>query len=135
MSDLTNYGETELNDHTLGITAFPKPTAVFPSLHTSSPGESGSHATELSAAGYTRPSITASMNATSSGTGESDNATAIEIGPVSADAGTVTHAGINDASTLGGANMLLFVANTASRTLLAGDTFRWAAGELSSTFA
>jgi hypothetical protein len=133
MSNLTDYAEKKLNDHILGITSYTKPTAAYASLHTASPTDTGSHANELTATGYSRVSITASMNATNATSGLADNATAIEIGPVTADAGTVTHAGIEDAATVG--NMLLWVQNTASRTLLNGDSFRWAANQLSVTFA
>ena len=133
MSNLTDYAEQKLNDHILGITSYTKPTATYASLHTASPTDTGSHSNELTAAGYGRVSITSSMNATDSTSGLSDNASAIEIGPVTEDAGTVTHAGLDDASTSG--NMLLWVQNTASRTLLDGDSFRWAAGQLSVTFA
>lgn len=133
MSNLTDYAEKKLNDHILGIASYTKPTAAYASLHTASPTDTGSHANELTATGYSRASITASMNATGATSGLADNATAVEIGPVTADAGTVTHAGIEDASTVG--NMLLWVQNTASRTLLNGDSFRWAANQLSVTFA
>lgn len=133
MSNLTDYAEKKLNDHILGITSYTKPTAAYAGLNTASPTDTGSQSNELTASGYARVSITASMNATHATSGLSDNASALEIGPVTADAGTVTHASILDASTTG--NMLLWVANTASRTLLNGDSFRWAAGQLSVTFA
>ena len=133
MSNLPDYSEKKLNDHLLGITSFTKPTADYAGLFTASPTDTGSQSAELTAAGYARVSITASMNAANATTGMANNASAIEIGPVTADAGTVTHAGVLDALTVG--NMLLWVANTASRTLLNGDSFRWAAGQLSVTFA
>jgi hypothetical protein len=134
MSNLTDYAEKKLNDHILGITSYTKPTATYASLHTASPTDTGSHSNEITGSfGLTRLSITASMNATGATSGLADNASALEIGPCNANAGTVTHAGLEDASTVG--NMLLWVANTASRTLLSGDSFRWAAGQLTVTFA
>ena len=134
MTSMTDYLEKKLNDHTLGITSYTKPTAAFASLHSASPTDTGSHSNEITGSfALTRASITASMNATNATSGLADNATAVEIGPCNADAGTVTHAGIEDASMSG--NMLEWVANTANRTLFNGDSFRWSAGQLSSQFA
>jgi hypothetical protein len=135
MTAMCDYLEKKLLDHTLGITAFTKPTTDYTSLHTVDPTDTGSHTNEVSvtSTGYARQSITSSMNATNATSGLSDNATAITHGPATADWGTITHIGIEDATTSG--NMLLHGAATASRTIQVGDSYQLAAGQLAITFA
>ena len=135
MSSATDFLEKKLADHSFGITSWTKPTAVFAVLLSASPTDTGSQTNEITGtAGLTRPSITASMNAAGATNGLTDNANAIEIGPCSSDpAAAVTHAATADASTVG--NYLVHAANTASRTLLTGDSFRWAASQLNALFA
>lgn len=135
MTAMTDYLEKKLNDHTLGITAYTKPTTAYSSLHTADPTDTGSHAAEVSvtSTGYARQSITSSMNATNSTTGLADNSTAITHGPASADWGTILYIGIEDATSTG--NQLLHGAATASRTIQTGDSYQLAAGQLAITFA
>ena|SRR6218665_920487 len=135
MSAMTDYLEKKLLDHTLGITAYTKPTISYTALFTADPTDTGSHTAEVSTSstGYARQAATASMNATNATTGLSDNSTAITHGPASADWGTITHISIEDASTAG--NMLLKGAATASRTIQTGDSYQLATGQLAITFA
>jgi len=133
MSQMTNYLEKKLLDHTLGKAAFSMPTTTYLALFTSDPGETGSLAAEVSAGGYSRQAITSAMAATNSTTGVSNNSNVITFGPASADWGTITHIGIMDAST--GGNMLLFGALTSARTIQNGDSLQFAAGSLVLTFS
>lgn len=135
MSAMTDYLEKKLCDHTLGITAYSKPTTTYTSLMTADPTDVGLHTAEVSttSTGYARQSITSSMNAANATTGLSDNATAITHGPASADWGTILYIGIEDATAAG--NQLLHGAATASRTIQTGDSYQLAAGQLAITFA
>lgn len=134
MANLTDYAEKKLADHLFGITSYTKPTAVYAALHSADPTDTGSLANEITGNyGMPRVSITASMNAGNATSGLIDSATQIELGPVNADAGTVTHVTTQDALT--GGNALLRGPATANRTLFSGDSYRFAAGQLNATFA
>lgn len=52
MAALTNYGEEKLSKHLLGVTSFTMPSALYISLHTADPTETGSTG-EITAGGYT----------------------------------------------------------------------------------
>lgn len=133
MSNATDYLEKKHADHDFGLTTFTKPTAVYAALHGADPTDTGSLANEITNSfGMPRVSITGSMNAGHATSGLIDNSTQIELGPVNADAGTVTHITTQDALTAG--NALLRGAATANRTLYSGDSYRFAAGQLNATF-
>lgn len=133
MSQMTNYLEKKLLDHTLGKAAYSMPPTAYLALFTSDPGETGSFAAEVSAGGYARQAITSAMAATNATTGVSNNSNVITFGPASADWGTITHIGIVDASSAG--NMLLYGALTSARTIQNGDSLQFAAASLVVTFA
>lgn len=133
MGAMTNYLETKLSDHTLGLTSYTKPTVTYISVHTADPTETGSHSNEPSGNGYARQSATANMGATNATTGVSVNTGVVTFGPCTTSGwGTITSVGFEDASTVG--NMLLFGALTSSRTIAVGDSLQFAASQLSSTF-
>ncbi len=133
MSQMTNYLEKKLLDHTLGKAAYSMPPTAYLALFTSDPGETGSFAAEVTGGGYARQAITAAMAATNATTGVSNNSNVITFGPASADWGTITHIGIIDASS--GGNMLLYGALTSARTIQNGDSLQFAASSLVVTFA
>jgi len=126
MGAATNYLELKLLDHSLGTTTYTKPAAVYLSLHTSDPGETGSTSAEISTSStaYARQSIT--FAAAASGSAAS-NAT-VTFSAATASWGTITHIGINDAST--GGNMLYYGAVTTSKAIDTGDTFQVTSGNL-----
>lgn len=135
MSQMTDYLEKKLLDHTLGKAAYTMPATVYLALFTADPTDTGSLAAEVSvtSTGYARQAITAAMPAASATGGQSANTTAITFGPASAAWGTITHLGICDAST--GGNMLLFAALTASKTIASADSLQFAIGQFTVTFA
>ena len=126
MGAATNYLELKLLDHSLGTTTYTKPAAVYLSLHTSDPGETGSTGAEISTSStaYARQAIT--FAAAASGSAAS-NAT-VTFSAATASWGTITHIGINDASTAG--NMLYYGAVTTSKAIDTGDTFQVTSGNL-----
>lgn len=132
---MTDYLEKKLLDHTLGKTAFTMPVTTYLSLHTASPTDTGSHASEISttSSAYARQSITSIMNATNATTGVSDNSSTITFGPAISDWGTITHVGVEDASTVG--NQLLWGAMTSSRLISTGDSLQFATSAFAITFA
>lgn len=116
MTDLTNYGEN--------LAAAALDGALFASLHTSDPGETGSTA-ELSGDGFARVAVT--MTAAGSVV---DNDGAIVFGPVTVNKGTVSHFSVWDAITSG--NCLWYGALDTSFSWPAG-TYTIDAGNLSLT--
>ena len=106
MAAMTSYLQKKLLDHSLGKAAYTMPVSVTLSLHTASPGESGSTVNEVSTigSGYARITITSNMNVTDAVTGVSANSSVITFGPATTDWGTVSYIAIND--TLG--NMLMY---------------------------
>ena len=128
MSDAkSNYLELKVLAHFLGTSSTSAPSAVYLSLHTSSPGEDDGN--EISGNGYSRQAIT--FAAASSGSAASNS---VEEFTASGGAfGTITHFGIHDASTAG--NLLYYGALTASKTIADGDTLRFASGAITITEA
>lgn len=134
MSDLTNYAETKIGDHTLGLASWTMPTDYL-SLHTADPTETGSFTDEVTEGGYARQNATTAMGATNATTGVSVNEDVVEFGPASEDWGTITHVGYDDGDTEGAGNMLIHVALSSSRLIQNGDSLRFSASQLSVTFA
>jgi hypothetical protein len=129
MGAATDYLEAKLLDHSLGTTAYTKPSAVYLSLHTASPGETGSLTSEVSLTGtaYARQPIT--FNASSVGTGTATSSATVTFTAATASWGLISYIGISDAST--GGNMLYYGAVTTSKQIDSGDTFSVTAGNLS----
>ena len=129
MSDAkSNYLELKVLDHFLGTSSTSAPSAVYLSLHTSSPGEDDGN--EISGNGYSRQAIT--FAAASSGSAASNS---VEEFTASGGAfGTITHFGSHDASTAG--NLLYYGALTGGgKTIADGDTLRFASGAITITEA
>jgi hypothetical protein len=135
MSQMTDYLEKKLLDHTLGKAAYTMPTTVYLALFISDPGDTGSQVGEVSASstGYARQPITSVMSATGATSGQSTNGSAITFGPATVDWGTVTHTAVLDASS--GGNMLLYGPLSSVRTIQSGDSLQYATSQFSITFA
>ena len=73
------------------------------------------------------------MAATNATTGVSLNEDVITFGPATEDWGVVTHVAFMDAPT--GGNVLLYGILSSSRNIQNGDSFQFAANQLSVTFA
>lgn len=122
MSGISNYLENKILDKVYRNVDFTV-SAVYVSLHTSDPGETG--ANEVSGGGYARQSATF----TTASNGATENSSTIEF--TNMPATTVTHVGIWDAASAG--NFLWGGALTSSKNVNAGDTFRIPAGDLDVT--
>lgn len=121
----STYLSNKILDHSLGTATFTKPTAVYLSLHTASPGPNGAVPNEVSGGSYARQALTASAAASAS----TSNSNAINF--TNMPACTITYWGIWDASTAG--NLLFYGALTSSKTVNSGDTESVAIG--AGTFA
>ena len=138
MSALSDFAENKLLDHVLGTTSFTAPAKVYVGLHTSSPNESSSAATEIGGSagdsttgGYSR--IAATIAAASGGSC-SNNAN-ITFATATSTYGTISHIGSYDSSTPGQGNLLLHGALDSSKTIETGDTFQISTGNLTVTLA
>jgi len=139
MSAASNYTETNLINALLRGTAFPLPATVYVSLHTATPGETGtSEVSTGSWPAYVRRDA-AQGAAISTGwaaptDGVTTNAKQLTY-PANNGAGsvTVTHFGLWDAAT--GGNYLAGAVLTSSRTLAVGDVLVFDIGSLTVTMA
>jgi len=133
MSNLSDYLEQKLYDHTFRGTVFTSPGSVWVSAHTASPTDAGGG--ETTGTSYARVYVAATTAAWSAhGTaGPGDNVAAITFPTAGGSWGTITHVGIYDAVTSG--NLLMWGALSASKLISADDTLQIAAGALDITFA
>lgn len=122
----TSYYRKKDVDNLTGVAAY-TPPPLYLSAHTGDPGDAGSHAFEVSAGGYARVALAGVMGAADS-SGISVNTTVITFGPATADWGTVTHFGIEDAPS--GGNMLCPGVPTMPRTITAGQPLQIPVGQL-----
>lgn len=129
MGSFSNYWENEILDHLFGKGAYPPPT-IYVALSSADPGESGSGLSEPGGNGYVRVATSPSDWSAADG-GLLDNADAIEFGAAAGDWGTMTHFALFDADA--GGNLLACGALSQSRTVHAGDTVQFAAGDLEVT--
>ena len=122
---ISNYLEGKLLDHVFTNTTFPNITAVFGSLHTADPTETGTGSPLAST-----PRMAIVFNAQASST--SVNATAVTW--TCSATGTITHMALWDASSTATANCLWYGALTASKVVAnVGDTVQLTSGSLSVT--
>lgn len=134
MASMTSYLQKKLQDHTYGLAAYTMPTTVYASLHTTSPGESGSLTNEVpTSAGYVRLAVTSLMNVTDAVTGIAANNATILFGPATADWGTIQYVAISDA--ISGGNMLLYGALNEVQTTPIGESVQFSTGQFVSTFS
>lgn len=132
MSAATNYTENEVLDHVLGkgTRDFTSPSTLAVGLFTAvADGEAGS-VTEVSGNAYARTAVTFGA---ASGGSASNSGNVTFPSASGGDWGTITHAGIYDAST--GGNLLFYGALTVSKTVTDGDTFQINTGSLSISLA
>ena len=128
MSDFSNYLETKLYDHILRNTIFTSPTTVYVALFTAVTDAEAGTGTEVSGGSYARQSV--AFGASTDGVGS--NSGIITFPTASANWGTITHAGLFDASSAGNA-LSVIKALAASKVINTGDIFRFPIGNLSFT--
>lgn len=127
MSAMSDYLENKVLNLVLRATAFTAPATVYMALFTTATTDAGG-GTEVAGGSYARQAVTFVAPSTP-GVTESSGIISFSNMP----AATVTHAALYDAVSAG--NMLLHAALTASKTVGAGDTLSFAAGDIDATFA
>lgn len=131
MTALSDVLEDRINEYIFENTS---PTAiganVYVGLFTAAPSDTGG-GTEVSGGSYAREAVSTAGGWTLSAGAATVNASDIDFGTASADWGTITHVGIFDAPS--GGNLLIWGALTASKTVSNGDSFKFAASQLSIT--
>ena len=128
MAGFSDYLETKVLDHVFGGTSYTAPTTLYVALYTAAPTDAGG-GTEVSTSGtaYARQTITF----TTSG-GTTSNTSAVEYSTATGSGfGTVVAMGIFDASTSG--NLLAYGTLTTSKSVSAGDVFRFNASAIDIT--
>jgi hypothetical protein len=125
---LSTYSANKLLDHVCSVAAYTPVATVYLALHTSSPGEGGSLAAEVSGNNYSRIAITFSA---ASGRAIANSAQ-LTFPTSSASWGTITSWSICDASTAG--NVLAYSDFAASKAIGSGVAPRIAASALTITF-
>lgn len=139
MAGMTRYLQKKLLDHFINSASYTAPTTLYVSLHTASPGEAGSHSNEIgSGVGYSRQTLTGNIGTTDLSTGIASSTTTITFGPATSDWGTVNYIGIEEAPSGGSPdlsnNMLMFGAPTTAKTIVNGQSFTIAIGQISLQF-
>ncbi|MCK1402021.1 hypothetical protein IVB45_17540 [Bradyrhizobium sp. 4] len=122
----TSYGRRKTVDDLTGVAPY-SPPPLYLSAHTADPGAAGSHANEVSGGGYARQPLAGVMGAADA-SGISVNTTVITFGPATADWGTISYFGIEDA--LSGGNMLCPGVPAMPRTITAGQPLQIPVGQL-----
>lgn len=135
MSEMSDYLEQKLLDHTFNEVAFTSPITIYVSLYTTDPTDADT-GTEVSGGAYARVLV----NENGGGSPAWDLAVVDGIGymvdssdeipfiTATASWGTVTHVALHDAITAG--NMLMHTALDVSKAVGDGDTFKFPAGDL-----
>lgn len=135
MSAMSDYLEQALANHIFRATAYTQPTNLHIALFTSAPNDAGG-GTEVptSGTGYQRVSVARGNSSFTLNGSTISNTNVVTFNPPSVNWGTVTHFGIFDAGTAG--NLLFHGALTPAggKTVNAGDTVTFPAGQLQITF-
>jgi hypothetical protein len=129
----TDTWEQALLNYAFQGTAIPwnAETALYVSLHTSSPGEAGAQNTnEIAYTGYARVACTRNSSSWSRSNSTISNTVALTFGAMAGGAGgTVTHVGIG--TTLSGAGTLLYFATlSTSISVVNGVTPYFSSGDI-----
>ena len=122
---LSNTFETTTLKWLLTTDSVTRPTAWYVALYTAAPSDAGG-GTEVSGGSYVRKAATFTV------TGDTaSNSAAVEFDVATASWGTVTHAGIFDASS--GGNLIAYASLTASKLIDSGDVLRFPISDLTVT--
>ena len=130
MAGFSDHLEDELLDHVFGGADYTRPTTLYLALYTAAPSDAGG-GTQCAGRLVRQGTGHQRRHELAASGGAKSNGTAITFPQASAAWGTVTHFGIFDAATSG--DLLCWGALTASKTIDAGDTPSFAAGELDIT--
>lgn len=132
MAAFSNYLELGLLNSILRNASGVKPASVYVSLHTASPTDAGTPATELSDSGYSRVECQGDTNWTApsaqGGGSSTSNANTLEFDAIVDGPVTVSHFGVYDAAT--GGNLLFHGEMDTPRSLQINDVVSVPAGAL-----
>ena len=123
MTAISDDLETKLLNATLRNTSYTSPTTVYLALFTTDPTDADT-GTEVTGGSYAREAVTF---AAPSG-GSTSNSGDITFTTATASWGTITHAGIYDASS--GGNLMYHGSLTASITINSSDTAKFLTGDI-----
>jgi len=126
MAEMSIYLENAIINGTLRATSYTAPTTVYVGLYTTDPTDANT-GTEVSGGSYARTSAT--FGAPSNGV--TTNSAAVTFPTATGTWGTVGWIGILDAATSG--NLLYHTPLTSSKSIISGDIFTIAIGNLSVT--
>lgn len=126
MSAMSDYLESKIRDHVLRNIAYTSPATIYMALYSAAPTDAGG-GTEVVGGSYARKVVSFGAGA---GAGEATTSAAVDY--TNMPAITVTHAGLFDALTVG--NLLLWAALPVPKTLNAGETLSFAAGDIDAAF-
>ena len=132
----SDYLEDKVLEHVFGGVAYTAPTTLYVGLFTSAASDSAA-GTEVSGNGYARQTAAFTVSGTSPTTAATS--AVVEFPEATASWGTITYAGVFDASSAG--NMLAYAELTdpsdfttpLSKTISSGDVLRINAGNLKVT--
>ena len=127
-NNATTYLSQAMLNESLRNTAFAQVATAYLSLHTADPGKAGSHANEVTGGSYARVAVTFGAPSANGSQQECSNSADVDFTTATADWGTVTHFGVEDASTAG--NMLYYGPLTTQKVVGNGDTFSVPTGDL-----
>lgn len=124
----TNYLANKMLDHTFKTAAYTVPTNIYVALSTANPTDTGAGASEPAGNGYAR-TLCNVWNAAAAGA--TANTGAITFPTATGSWGTITHAQLYDASTVG--NPLLYGALGVSQAVVNGNVVEYDVGALQIT--
>lgn len=125
MAGKSDYLENKFLDHVFRNVAYTSPATVYVGLYTAAPTDAGG-GTEVSGNAYARKAVTCAA-AASGGTISNTSQVTFDT-PTPSGWGTVTHAGLFDASS--GGNLLYWAPLAVAKTVGAGDPPFFAIGAL-----
>ncbi|KPK71864.1 MAG: hypothetical protein AMJ84_05465 [Acidithiobacillales bacterium SM23_46] len=131
MGSFANYWEQKILDHVFGKASYTAPSNIYVALSTADPTDDGSGIAEPSGNGYARKQTApADWNAAvvSDTNYRIDNANDITFAEATGSWGTISHFALFDAASAG--NILAHGALSVSKAIGAGDTAKFAAGDL-----
>lgn len=134
MGSFSDYLENKLLDHVFGGGDYTRPTTLYMALLTSAPNDAstGSNISEANYTGYTRKAVTNNAtNFPAASGGAKSNGTEIVFAECTGGSSTITHFAIVDADA--GGNVIGWGALSTSKQITAGDTPKFAVGDLDIT--
>ncbi len=128
MAGFSDYWENEILDHLFNKGWYAPPATICLALSTADPGDDGACTAEPAGGSYARVETSSADWAGACG-GAICNADTIEFAQATSAWGTITHFVLYDAGV--GGNLLVCGPLTEPKTVAAGDTIRFAPGDLS----